>query len=169
MEDTVQAVHGSESLERRLGRLEVPEGRYRLDLDLHDRSLSFSAELVRLALAGIAVVGFIVTRLPDQRLHLVFDDPLLRALIAGSLVALAATAGFALLHRFYAGGAAFHHLQVIKLLLLNDPKDDQELERELKQRTALFLTCHRFLTLASVCLVAGAGLLGSAFIRLLFA
>jgi hypothetical protein len=164
----VQGVHETDSLERRLGRLEVPAGRYRADLDLHDRSLTFSAELVRLALAGITVVGFIVTRLPDQRLHLVFDDLAVRALLSGSLVALAATAGLALLHRFYAGGAAFHHLQVIKLLLLNDSRDEHDLEQELKQRTALFLRCHYFLTLASACLIAGTGLLGTAFIRLLF-
>ena len=158
-----------ESLERRLGRMAVPEERYRVDIDLHDRSLSFSAELVRLALAGIAVVGFLVARLPDQRVHIVFDDPLVKVLLSASLVALAASAGFALLHRFNAGGAAFHHLQVIKLLLLNDPQDEDELERSFKERTTLFLRCHRFLTLASFLLVAGTGLLGGAFIRLLFA
>jgi hypothetical protein len=165
----LQRTHEVESLERRLGRIDLPDGRYRADLDLHDRSLQFSAELVRLALAGIAVVGFLVTKLPDQGLHVVFADRLLKTLLSASLVALAASAGLALLHRFFAGGAAFHHLQVIKLLVLNDSSNEQELQDALKHRTALFLRCHRFLTLASVLLVAGAALLGGAFIRLLLA
>jgi hypothetical protein len=165
----MKEVAQSETLERRLSRLELPEARYRVDLDLHDRSLAFSAELLRLALAGIAVIGFILTRLPEQRMHLVFDDIVLKGLLSGGLVALAATAGSALLHRFYAGGAAFHHLQVIKVMLLNDASDEEELSRELRERTRLFMRCHRFLTTSSICLVASAALLGGAFIRLLFA
>ncbi len=165
----MQRTHERESLERRVGRIDLPEGRYRADLDLHDRSLHFSAELVRLALAGIAVVGFLVTKLPDHELRVVFADQLLKFLLSGSLVALAASAGLALLHRFFAGGAAFHHIQVIKLLVLNDSSSEQELQQALKHRTALFLRCHRFLMLASVLLVAGTAFLGGAIIRLLLA
>ena len=150
-------------------RTAVPEGRCRVDTDLHDRSLSSSAELGRLAVTGVAVVGLLVAPLPDRRVPIIFDDRLVKVLLSASLVALAASAGFALLHRFHAGGAAFHHLQVIKPLLLNDPQDEAELERSFKKRTPLFLRCHRFLTLASSSLVAGAGLLSGAFIRLLFA
>lgn len=165
----MQASDPPESLERRLGRLEVPEALYRVDVDLHDRSVQFSAELVRMALAGIAVIGFLVAQLPEHLRSVVFNTLRLKALLSGSVIAFAASVAFALLHRFFAGGSAFHHLQVIKLLLLDDAKHSQELERELGIRTMLFLRCHRFLTLASALLVAGAGLLGATFILALFA
>jgi hypothetical protein len=158
-----------ESLERRLSAIDVPEERYRADIDLHDRSLAFSAELLRLTLAGITVVGFVVAQFPEPTRRIVFDDSVIKGLLAGSLVAFAVSAGFALLHRFYAGGAAFHHLEVIKLLLLDDAAHEDRLEHALTQRTALFLRCHRFLTLASGLLILGAALVGGAFIRLLFA
>lgn len=158
-----------DSLERRLGQTEVPEGRYRADIDLHDRSIQFSGDLVRMALAGIAVVGFLVAQLPEHLRSVVFDTLRLKALLSASVIAFAASAGFGLLHRFFAGAAAFHHLQVIKLLLLDDPKYTQALDREMELRTMLFLRCHRFLKLASGLLVAGAGLLGATFILALFA
>lgn len=165
----MQTHDAPESLERRLGRIEVPESRYRADIDLHDRSMQFSAELVRMALAGIAVVGFLVAHLPDHLQSVVFNTLRLKTLLSGGVIAFATSAGFALLHRFYAGGAAFHHLQVIKLLLLDDAEYTHELSREMGLRTRLFLRCHRFLTLASGLLVAGAGLLGAAFILALLA
>ena len=158
----------NDELDRRLGRLVIPEERYRADIDLHDRSLSFSAELVRLALAGIAVVGFLIANAPVDRVSAVFDDNLLKTLISLALAALAATAAFALLHRFYAGSAAFHHLQVVKLLFLDDPALDPNLKKELDERTALFMRSHRFLRLASILLVLGAIFLGVAFVRFLF-
>jgi len=169
VEDIMRANNAPESLERRLGRVEVPQDRYRADIDLHERSIQFSAELVRMALAGIAVVGFLVAQLPEHLRSVVFNTLRLKALLSGSVIAFAASAGFALLHRFFAGGAAFHHLQVIKLLLLDDAQYTQELDREMGRRTMLFLRCHRFLKLASGLLVAGAGLLGAAFILALFA
>jgi hypothetical protein len=159
----------SEELDRRLGRLAIPEDRYKADIDLHDRSLNFSAELVRLALAGIAVVGFLIANAPDDRATTIFGDGLLRGAISIALVALAGASAFALLHRFYAGGAAFHHLQVIKLLSLNDPAFEGRLKEEMEERTILFMRSHKFLIGASVLLIAGALSLGLAFVRFLFA
>jgi len=120
LKDVMQATEVPESLERRLGRVDVPEARYRADIDLHDRSIQFSAELVRMALGGMAVVGFLITQLPDRLSATVFSSLGLKALLSASVIGFAGSAGFALLHRFFAGGAAFHHLQGITLLLLND-------------------------------------------------
>ena len=165
----VRDTQANYELDRRLGRLEIPEERYRADIDLHDRSLNFSAELLRLALAGIAVVGFLVTDVPDQRVATIFADHFLKMSMSLALMALAGSSGFALLHRFYAGGAAFHHLQVIKLLFLDDPALEARLKEGLEERTALFKRCHRFLIGASVLLILGAVFLGLAFVRFLFA
>ena len=154
----------AEPLEHRLGRIELPEARYKADIELHDRSIQFSAELVRLALAGIAVAGFLLAQVPEALRDVLFGTLYLKLLLAGGVFAFAASAGFALLHRYFAGGAAFHHLQVLKLLKLEDANCAGELEQELRIRTQLFLRCHRFLTLAAALLVAGSGLLGATFI-----
>lgn len=154
----------TETLEHRLGRVELPEARYKADIELHDRSIQFSAELVRLALAGIAVAGFLIAQAPETLRDVVFDTFYLKLLLAGGILAFALSAGFALLHRYFAGGAAFHHLQVLKLLELGDANCADELTKELAIRTQLFLRCHRFLTLAAALLVAASVLLGATFI-----
>ena len=130
---------------------------------MHDRSIQFSAELVRLALAGIAVAGFLVAQAPETLRKVVLDTFYLKLLLAGGILAFALSAGFALLHRYFAGGAAFHHLQALKLLELNDRNGAGELAKALDMRTQLFLRCHRFLTLAAALLVAASVLLGATF------
>jgi hypothetical protein len=157
-----------ESLDRRLARLEVSEERYRADMDRHDRSQQFSSELLKLALAGVAVVGFLLANFPKERLARVFDDTLLKFFFSASVVAFATSVAFALLHRFYASGANFHHLQVIKLLMLQDSSLDGEVDRNMSLRTAKFLQAHAFLKAAAWLLVIAASLLAGAFIRLMF-
>lgn len=157
------------TLDRRLGRVEVPEVRYRADIDLHDRALAFSSELVRLALAGIAVVGFILTHTPSTLLTLLFSDVVTKCLLSIALVAFAASAGCGLLQRFFAGGAAFHHMQVIKIGLLDDPDLSDRVNSEIEERSLLFARSHRCLSCAAGLLVVAAVFLGAAFVRLLFA
>ncbi|MDD5262345.1 MAG: hypothetical protein PHD76_10920 [Methylacidiphilales bacterium] len=158
----------TESIERRLAQLEVPEARFRPDMEHYDRSLQFSGELLKLALAGIAVVGFLLVNFPKDRLARIFDDTLLKALFSASVISFALSAGFALLHRFYASSANFHHLQVIKLLLLKDSSLGGEVDTNLCMREAKFQQCHAFLRITSGLLVFGASLLAGAFIRLMF-
>ncbi len=151
------------SLEEQLNSVEVPEDRYRLDLDLHDRSIQFSAELLRIALAGIVVVGFIVEKFPKDLRDIALKTSLSKWTLAAAVIAFAISSGCALAHRFFAGGAAFHHSQVIKLLILPDAHDSKALTDAKAKRTRLFLRCHRYLILASSCLVIGAGLLAITF------
>lgn len=158
----------NESLDRRLAQVDIPEVRYRADMELHDRSQSYSAELLKLALAGIGVVGFLLVNIPKARSTPVFGDTLLTFLFSASVVAFAISVAFALLHRFYASGANFHHLQAIKLLLLNDSSLDAEVDRAIRIRTTKFLQCHSFLKAAALLLLVGACLLSGAFIRLMF-
>jgi len=106
---------------RALVKLEVPADHYKADLDLHDRSQAFSSELLKLSLGGIAVVGFLLAHFPEKRLDQVLDDTNVAALFSASVVAFALSSASGLLQRFYAAGAMFHHLHVIKFALLDHP------------------------------------------------
>ena len=117
------------SLDRKLGGLDLAETRYKPDLELHDRSQAFSSQLLQLALGGIAVVGFLLANFPKGQLEHSLKDIPVRVLFSGSVVAFALSVAAALLQRFYASGALFHHLQVIKLLMLGDASPQSEIDR----------------------------------------
>ena len=155
-------------LDRKLAKLDVPESRYKADLELHDRSQSFSSELLKLALAGIAVVGFLLANLPKSQLEHALNDTSVRLLFSAAVVAFALAVGAALLQRFYASGAMFHHLQVIKLLMLPESVSEDDVKENLAIRTAKSLRAHAFLKCAAWFLVTAALLLSSAFIRMMF-
>jgi hypothetical protein len=152
-------------LDRQLGVLDVPESRYKADLELHDRSQAFSAELLKLALAGVAVVGFLLANFPESQLDHGLKDGLVRAMFSGAVLAFAASIAAALLQRFVAAGALFHHLQAIKLLMIGGAS---EADRNMGIRTQKFMQAHFLLKCAAFLLVAAALLLTLAFIRLMF-
>jgi len=155
-------------LDKQLGALEVPEIRYKADLELHDRSQAFSSELLKLALGGIAVVGFLLANFPETRLEQSLKDMSVRVLFSASVAAFALAAAAALLQRFYAAGSLFHHLQAIKLLLLGNASPQSEVEMNMSVRTAKFLQAHSFLKGAAFLLVTAAILLSVAFTRMMF-
>ena len=156
------------SLDKRLAALDVTETRYKADLELHDRSQAFSSELLKLALGGIAVVGFLLANFPKGQLEHSLKDTPVRVLFSAIVVAFALSVAASLLQRFYAAGALFHHLQVIKLLMLGDASLQSEVERNMTVRTAKFLHAHLLLKCAAWSLVMAALLLGIAFIRMMF-
>lgn len=156
------------SLDRQLGALDVPEIRYKADLELHDRSQAFSSELLKLALGGIAIVGFLLANFPSSQLQQSLKDIPIRALFSASVVAFALSAAAALLQRFYAGGALFHHFQVIKLLLLGDTLPQSEVDMNVDIRTTKFMQAHSLLKGAAILLVIAALLLSVAFTRMMF-
>jgi hypothetical protein len=151
-----------------LAKLDVPEVRYKADLSLHDRSQSFSSELLKLGLGGIAVVGFLLANFPKERLDRLLNDRILGYLFSASVICFALAVGSALLQRFYAAGAMFHHLQVIKLSLLGDATAEHEIKRNLQIRTRKFMTSHRLLKATAWLLILAALFISLAFIRMLF-
>lgn len=74
---------------------EIPDPRYRADMELHDRFQSFSAELLKLSLSGFAAFGVIIALLGGQET----PESLRSALGSSCFVALSgvALAGFRLL------------------------------------------------------------------------
>ncbi|MDP1679115.1 MAG: hypothetical protein Q8L02_03170 [Candidatus Nitrotoga sp.] len=154
--------------DRKLAKLGVPEVRYKADLDLHDRSQAFSSELLKLALGGIAVVGFLLAHFPEERLERILDDMAVGVLFSASVVAFALSVASALLQRFYASGAMFHHLHVIKLSLLEDPSAETEIADHMQIRKRKFMQAHSLLKTTAWLLVVAALLVSIAFIRMMF-
>ena len=156
------------SLDRRLGKLDVPETRYKADIELHDRSQAFSSELLKLALGGIAVVGFLLANFPKGHLEHSMNDVPVRVFFSASVVAFALSVAAALLQRFHASSAMFHHLQVIKFLMLEDASLETAIENDMRRRTTKFYHAHTLLKRAAWLLVIAALFLSIAFIRMMF-
>lgn len=150
--------------ERELLRVELPEARYRSDLALFDHGQSLSAELLKLSLAAIAVVGALLPLLPKPWPR----DEIFRLLLSISVIAFAISTGLALLQRFYASSGIFHHIKAMKLASRNESSLDEATEIELRTRLGKFNVAHSLLKATAISLSVGAGLLASAFIRLMF-
>lgn len=104
--------------------IEIPPERYMIDLELHDRYCQFSAELLKLSLAGVAAVGFFISTLTHQG----NVNPILRSWWFSlpsmfSVICLAFSAGSALLHRYLAADGMFHHFRAMKYLTVIESCD----------------------------------------------
>ncbi len=100
-------------------KVEIPEARYKADLELHDRYIGFSSELLRLALAGMAALAALAGLLTPFKDKSVI--PLTTAFVWSASLALGfltLAAACALAHRFYASDGMYHHFRAIKLLIL---------------------------------------------------
>lgn len=163
----MKATNSGADLELLLTRTALPEMSYNADMKLYEQSRSLSFELIRLSLAGVAVIGFLITRIPEPAAKNPFSDGMLKILIAGSVVAFAVTVLFALLERFYALGAMFHHIKAMKLLQHEELSLTEAAKAAVRTRGANFMRAHGFLKIAAALLVIATCLLGAAFIRLL--
>jgi hypothetical protein len=150
--------------EHDLLRAELPESRYKIDLTLFEQSQNLSAELLKLSLAAIAVVGALLS-VPTRPWP---DDLAFKLLISASVVVFAFSAGLALLQRFFSSSAMFHHIKALKAAHANDPALTESVEMELAVRQTEFARAHRLLVGTAIFLGTGAVCLGVAFVRLLF-
>ena len=166
-------------------KIEVPEDRYKSDLELHDRFQHFSAELLKLALAGIAVFGVFLTLLGKtdtaKPVQTALQSTSFLWLSVFCLICLGGSVICALVHRFMASDGMYHHLRSIKLLILLEKRDVNPQfpfeQREADVRLAVatdetvrnkkFSVSEHFLRASAALLVAGSLLLGAAFLRVL--
>ncbi|MFO0905303.1 MAG: hypothetical protein U0939_20010 [Pirellulales bacterium] len=165
--------------------IKVDDVQYRADFDLHDRFQGFSAELLKLSLGGLAVVGFFLSTINS-------DKPTTFAAAAGSgwfsgcilaSVGLFAVATvLSLAHRFLASDGMFHHLRAIKYLtVLENLKNYPDLvedkdaacklrikaEKDESERNTKYQWSERFLYLSGAALAGAAVFLGLSFAILL--
>ncbi len=105
-------------------RIEIPEDRYSADMALHDRFVSFSSEMMKLAIGGIVAVGFILTLLAGKgALPPIVYSPAFATAAIASVSFFVLSAGSSLVHRFLAADGIYHHLRAIKHLILAEEPD----------------------------------------------
>jgi hypothetical protein len=156
-----------EPIEMQLLQTQVPADSYRVDLDLFDRGQKLSAELLRLSLAGIAAVGFFLTKiLSNISAHSASNT--LKFCLSGAVLACVLSTMFSLLQTFFASGSTFHHIKAIKLKQLEDQSLSDALMKSLSLRDAKFRTAHRLLMASAIFLVIAACLMGTAFIEWMY-
>lgn len=102
--------------EKYLSEIPVSADVYKVDLELLDRYNAFAAEVLRLALLGVAGYGFLLTKIVADSVErarlLERAGPVL---IWVGLAALAVSAASALAHRYFATDSMAHHVRKLRL------------------------------------------------------
>lgn len=146
---------------------DIPVEGLKHDWTLLDRYQAFSAELLRMSLAGIAAVGFLVTALAGKESLLKIPELPMTSQwgMAVSLVAFGLSAGTALAHRFLSADSMACHISLLRMRLRGRAKTEVAREKaardwRLKSSGALLLISGSFLSVGAFALVV-------AFVRLL--
>ena len=153
-----------------LGLVELPDNTFEHDLAVSERYQSFSTELLRLSLLGIAAIGFLIANIllkgaPQSGAqanipHNLFPVPF-KYLISSSLICFGLSAGCALLHGYVSAATVARHLRAIRLELR---RAKAEAEREKEKRESKLRLELRLNFASGVFLWLGAILLGASFI-----
>ena len=132
-----------------LGLIETPENSFSNDLQISDRYQTFSAEMLRLALLGIAAIGFIVVNIllkdsARSRELIVGDNRSFMWFMSASLVCLGVSAAFSLAHRYLSTDSLACHLRSLRLEQRNSGSDGERLatERTRRKETILVFSAH---------------------------
>ena len=114
--------HGPDSsshlVEKFLNLVPIEQDSYTSDIELLKQYQAYSAELLRLSLAGLGVIGFLVTS------KLVTQSAVKICLIA-SIILFGMSAGGALGHRYLSSDGIHHLMKAIRLSKLKNPAEDQ--------------------------------------------
>jgi cytochrome b subunit of formate dehydrogenase len=145
----------------------VPADSYQIDLELFDRGQKLSAELLRLSLAGIAVVGFFLTS-ALAKTPVNSECNTLKLSLSGAVLACVLSTLFSLLQMFFASGSMFHHIKAIKQTQFDGQASNDALMESLNARKAKLKTAHQFLVASGMFLVIAACFLGAAFIKWMY-
>ncbi len=146
----------------------MPDGTFNHDLEVSDRYQSYSAEILRLALLGIAGIGFLVINilLKDSSKGASLTNitsPSFRKFLSLSLCCLGLSAACALLHRFLSTRSLSRHLLCLRLDV-HGAHDDDFTAKKKQTRNRLFLIAEVVLASSGVLLGLGAVFLALAFI-----
>lgn len=87
---------------------------YEADLALLDRYQTFSAELVRVSLLGVGVLGFFFDKVAGSTYLSVSTRQLVLTLLACAAVCFGTAAAAALAHRFLSSDGFFYHLRGLR-------------------------------------------------------
>jgi len=145
-----------------LGEKYVPEERYSADFELLDRFTGFSGELVRIAILGMAALGFFLKELMPKDPNAFRSATWLALLLSWAAVLLGLAVAFGLLHRYYAtDGVAFH---VAWLRYVTESRPDTDIAEQAAGRKRSYKLSEGWLTASACSVAAGVIVLGLAFI-----
>ena len=155
-----------------LGLTKLPDKTFEHDLAVSDRYQSFSAELLRLALLGIAAIGFLVTNILLRTASLSGNPgtpprplpPEFKLYLSTSLICLGLSAACALLHRYFGSDSVAYHLASLRRDLRQAPGDDAKAKEEREGRNWRFRWSGRLLFVSGFLLWIGAISLAISFI-----
>ncbi|MBI4866677.1 MAG: hypothetical protein HY816_06970 [Candidatus Wallbacteria bacterium] len=147
--------------------VELRDTQYRADLELHDRYQTFARELMRLALAELGGLGFLLANVGAVKSSL-FANALRSEVVQGlgvvSVLALGVAVAASMAHGFYASDCLYHHLRALKLLVLDRTTNLERARAEEASRNANFDHAETALYLAAGALMLGTAALGLAVI-----
>ncbi len=153
---------------RTLADIELPETAFSSDFEITDKYQAFSAELVRLALLGIAGYGFLLANLAlkdAQPTDLFAKLVVYRWLLATGVAALGVAVASALAHRFFSTDCLSHQITILRLLKRADAphwtreEKAQDLVRLTQEREGQrrdLARCRRLLWVSAIALGVGA-------------
>lgn len=162
-----------------LSGLEIKEDIYKVDLAVLDRYQSFSSELLRLSLLGVAGYGFllssVVFRIDDTSTQFIYLEKFLenQELLMVGAITFGLSAMMALAHRFFSTDCLTHFVRRIRLIKQNgettqgaDPVADarekgrrdatietekESLVKDLRRCKWLLILACGFLALGTIC------------------
>ncbi|HEY0021764.1 MAG TPA: hypothetical protein VGB24_02610 [Longimicrobium sp.] len=166
---------------RSLVDISLSEDAFRSDFEITDKYQGFSAELVRLALLGIAGYGFLLSNLAlNNAQPSDFFEKLVkfRWLLGVGVVSLGVAAASALAHRFFSTDCLSHQVTILRLLKRANAEhwtpeekaaDRERLTREREEQMHDLRRCRRLLWVAAGALVLGASAVVLSFAAVLLA
>lgn len=152
--------------DRQLGHFSLPERTIEHDLAIQERYQAFSAELLRISLLGLSVVGFAVSKVlfPDaDGAPIDLGAGITLALVA-SLVGFGISAAAALIHRYSSVDSLSWHVQSLRRDLRGTPDDARLAGKEQQRRYRQFLRSRKALRVSASALGLSAAALAAVLI-----
>lgn len=150
----------------------LDEKLHKADMELLDRYLLFSSEILRLSLAAFAGIGLVTGWIiKEGRLELgSYREAFIISMLL-AMVLLAGAAAFAMCHRYLASDGMYHHLRAIKHLALLETRGPSSNKAEILAcvsadelyRNGRFHRSAQYLFAASLCLTLGVVSAGAGF------
>lgn len=148
---------------------DVPADFYEAEVALLDRYQGFSAEIVRIALLGIAALGFFLEKLVSKAPSITEPSGvLIRCSLAGGAALFAAAACAGLLHRYYSADGIYYHVRAVRDFLIAERIQTDSVRRAGIKAGRRYHRSGQWLLAAEVFLAAGGVAVGLAIGTLTF-
>ena len=153
--------------ERYLGTESLDPEYYAADLALLDRYQAVSGEVVRIALVGVAVLGFFLDKLTLKAPSIAtFEGALIRYSLGGGVFLLAVAAAAGLAHRYYSSDGVYYHLRAIRRFVREGKRSDKDVQEDGQRSGSKYKTSHAWMRVAVALLALGGMLVALAFLVL---